>query len=196
MHEESLPSSGPPAFKMEILYCNLTPGLTAKVSVTFVILWAQFLLSSNIKINMMKILIFCKPRDKPKPSIAMPASKHVCQGLLKENPTNLILIYLIHNLKVECKSGVWIQSTNLPLTCATSSYFLQAEVKMNVSTCSALPGKTLNRRENILPIWFKIDELLTFSDTQGPLAFRETHGPIAPEIFISLEVWNNSLIRL
>lgn len=30
--------------------------------------------------------------------------------------------------------------------------------------------------------------LLTFSDTQGPLELRDTQGPIAPEIFISLEV--------
>ncbi len=58
-------------------------------------------------------------------------------------------MYLIHDLKVECKSGVWIQSTNFPLTCSASSYFLQAEVKMNVSVFSTLPGETLNLRENV-----------------------------------------------
>lgn len=57
-------------------------------------------------------------------------------------------MYLIHNLKVECKSGIWVQSTNFPLTCAASSYFLQAEVKMNVSMFSALPEIKLNPREN------------------------------------------------
>lgn len=31
--------------------------------------------------------------------------------------------------------------------------------------------------------------LLTFSETQGPLEFRDTQGPIAPEIFTSLEVF-------
>lgn len=93
-------------------------------------------------------------------------------------------MYLIHNLKVECESGIWVQSTNLPLTCPTSSYFLQAEVKKKVSMFSALPEIT---REITVSL-FDLDELLTFSDTQGPLAFRETHGPIAPEIFISLEV--------
>lgn len=31
--------------------------------------------------------------------------------------------------------------------------------------------------------------LLTFSETQGPLELRETQGPIAPEIFTSLEVF-------
>lgn len=30
---------------------------------------------------------------------------------------------------------------------------------------------------------------LTFSETQGPLELRETQGPIAPEIFTSLEVF-------
>lgn len=57
-------------------------------------------------------------------------------------------MYLVHNLKVECKSGIWVQSTNFPLTCAASSYFLQAEVKMNVSMFSALPEIKLNLREH------------------------------------------------
>lgn len=30
--------------------------------------------------------------------------------------------------------------------------------------------------------------VLTFSDTQGPLALSETHGPIAPETFTSRDV--------
>lgn len=29
---------------------------------------------------------------------------------------------------------------------------------------------------------------LTLSETQGPLVLRDTHGPIAPDIFSSLEV--------
>lgn len=56
-------------------------------------------------------------------------------------------MYLIDDLKVKRKSGVWIQPTDFPLTCSTSSYFLQAEVKINVSMFSALPGKTLNLPE-------------------------------------------------
>ena len=31
--------------------------------------------------------------------------------------------------------------------------------------------------------------VLTFSETQGPLALRDTQGPMAPEILISLDVW-------
>lgn len=113
-------------------------------------------------------------------------SQILCSLLNKSNASLFTCIYLIHDLKVESEGGIWVQSTNFPLTCATSSHFLQATVKMNVSIFSVKTTKQLRQ-----PISFKTDGLLTFSDTQGPLAFRETHGPIAPEILISLEVWNN-----
>lgn len=38
-------------------------------------------------------------------------------------------MYLIYDFEVERKGCTWVQSTNLPLTCATSSYFLQTEIK-------------------------------------------------------------------
>lgn len=44
------------------------------------------------------------------------------------------------------------------------------------------------------PIWILYGpERLTFSDIHGPLALRETQGPMAPDTFSSLDVLTSSV---
>lgn len=91
-------------------------------------------------------------------------------------------IYLIYNFKVQAQGCGWIEATYFPLAGATDSHLLCKNQISPVNKRSCLSG-TKTRNETV-------GTRLTFSETQEPLELSETHGPMAPQTFSSLDVCN------
>ncbi len=106
---------------------------------------------------------------------------------------NYITIYLIYYFKVQGQGGGRRETTNLPLTCSSDTHFLwKNESFLHMCTRVKSYWESI---EKASMTWKLHAWGLTLSETQGPLALRDTHGPIAPDIFSSLEVWEEKRFR-
>lgn len=91
-------------------------------------------------------------------------------------------IYLIYNFKIQAQGCGRVEAAYFPLACTTDSHLLCKNQISVVNKLSCLSG-TKMRNETVATG-------LTFSETQVPLELSETHGPMAPQTFSSLDVCN------
>lgn len=99
----------------------------------------------------------------------------------------IITTYLIYYFKVHGQGGGRWETADLPLECSSNAHFLQ-----NIRDSYMRVLYTYWNSSQIRVGWHETRNAclsLTLSETQGPLVLSDTHGPIAPDTFNSLEVW-------